>query len=219
MITALPFDSNIFNYPVGKIVVEDKWDEQDFLKTVKDFQLVYIFSSKALDISSPSIQHVDTKVTFQKSLESIEKVNGIESYKSDEFSERLEELAYLSGTFSRFKTDTRLKNGEFQKLYKQWIIKAIESKQVLVGINMEGMITYSLEKEHAKIGLIAVSESHQGLGVGKKLVRAAEYICQLEGAQEMQIPTQESNIPACKLYESLGYHVAEKVYIYHWYKD
>ena len=159
---------------------------------------------------------VDTKVTFQKSLTPIQSNEVIQKYESSIVEKELVELAYLSGTFSRFKTDSRLQNQEFEKLYMLWISSAFEKKQVLVAPEKAGMITYSVENELGRIGLIAVSKKHQGQGWGKKLVQAAECRCQQEGAIEMLIPTQESNIPACKLYQSLGYQRVERLFVYHW---
>ena len=85
-----------------------------------------------------------------------------------------------------------------------------------LGSKQEKGLSFSVEKEMGGIGLIAVSEKHQGQGLGKKLIQAAEYESMQIGAKTMQIPTQENNIPACKLYESLGYQPAERVYVYHY---
>ncbi|RAI85558.1 peptide alpha-N-acetyltransferase [Algoriphagus yeomjeoni] len=84
---------------------------------------------------------------------------------------------------------------------------------------MAGMVTCSVEHEVGKIGLIAVAEKYQGQGWGKKLVKAAEYKCYQAGAKEMLIPTQETNLPACKLYQSLGYTSAQRGHVYHWWKS
>ncbi|WPR77412.1 GNAT family N-acetyltransferase [Algoriphagus sp. NG3] len=158
---------------------------------------------------------MDTKVVFQKELIHPYQQPEIELYK-DGLNNNLEQLAYLSGIHSRFQTDPRLKQGEFQKLYKIWIGKAWETNQVYAAPDLAGMVTVSVELSRGSIGLIAVSEKHQGKGWGKKLVKAAEFECWQEGAREILIPTQESNIPACGLYKSLGYKPSEKTYIYHY---
>ncbi|WP_425639483.1 GNAT family N-acetyltransferase [Algoriphagus yeomjeoni] len=189
------------------------------MEATKDYQLIYLFTKSALEISSPAIQMVDTKITFQKTLTSIEKSEEIQNYENPTLEDELLDLAYLSGEYSRFRIDPRLRQEEFQKLYKLWIQKAWEAKQLLIAPNRAGMVTYTHEKDQGAIGLIAVSEDHQGQGLGKKLVKAAEYKCYQEGAKEMLIPTQESNTPACKLYESLGYTPAELAYVYHWWKS
>ncbi|PZX47653.1 GNAT family N-acetyltransferase [Algoriphagus chordae] len=219
MISTLPFDSNLFNYPVGKTSLGELWDEHEFLEEARDYQLVYIFSETALVITNPAIQLVDTKLTFQKSLEPLSKPIEIQHFECSLLEEELFDLAFLSGKYSRFKTDSRLQNLEFDKLYRLWIKNAFEKNQVIVAPENTGMVTYSIEKELGRIGLIAVSEKCQGQGLGKKLVKAAEFLCLHKGAKYLQIPTQEANIPACRLYTSLGYEPAEKSYVYHWWKS
>ena len=171
-----------------------------------------------MEISIPAIQLVDIKVTFQKSLATLEATGEIQKYENSTLDEELINLAYLSGSYSRFKIDPRLQNHEFEKLYTQWISSAFEKEQVLIAPHQAGMVTYAVKNEQGRIGLIAVSEKYQGKGWGKKLVKAAEYIAKQEGAKEMLIPTQQTNISACKLYQSLGYTPAQQVYVYHWWK-
>lgn len=216
MISNLSFDSNLFNYPVGKATIGEDWDEQQFIEAARAYQLVYLFSETVLEIFDQTIQLVDTKVTFQKSLKLLEKPDAIQSYGSSVLENEIAELAYLSAVSSRFKIDPRLRSDEFRKLYKRWITKAFENKELLVAPQKSGMVSFSVEKELGKIELIAVAEKHQGQGLGKKLVQAAEYAAFQNGAKSMQIPTQEKNIPACRLYESLGYHLVEKVFVYHY---
>lgn len=188
------------------------------MKEAKDFQLIYIFSQSPILFESQDIVHVDTKLTFQKELKQIHGETEVQKWE-EELVPELVDLAFLSGSFSRFKLDNRLKNGEFESLYNIWIQKAWEGKQILSAPELAGMVTVDSEKEMGKIGLIAVSEKHQGKGWGKKLVKAAESKALINGAQFMQIPTQEQNIPACNLYTSLGYSIIDKVYIYHWWKS
>jgi len=177
--------------------------------------LVYLFSKKSLDSSNSKINWVDTKIIFEKKLTHPTEVPEIQVFKG-ELTKELEELSYLSGMYSRFKMDQRFQNEEFEKLYKCWISKALERCEILIAPEMAGMVTFSLEKELGKIGLIAVSEKRQGQGWGKKLVQAVENKFFHSGVNSIQIATQESNIPAMKLYKSLGYYLVEKVFVYHY---
>ncbi|MBN7817532.1 GNAT family N-acetyltransferase [Algoriphagus pacificus] len=217
MISPLPFDSSLFNYPVGKTNQGSDWNEKEFLEEAKDYQLIYIFSQNPVQFESQDIVHVDTKLTFQKELKQIHEETEVQKWEGELVPELID-LAFLSGSFSRFKLDRRLKNKEFENLYNIWIENAWEGKQILSAPDLAGMVTVDTEKEMGKIGLIAVSEKQQGKGWGKKLVKAAESKALSQGAQFIQIPTQEQNIPACNLYTSLGYSLIEKVYVYHWWK-
>ncbi|MEB2777549.1 GNAT family N-acetyltransferase [Algoriphagus sp. D3-2-R+10] len=204
---------------MGKTTRDAGWNEKGFIEAAQEYQLVYLFSETILDISNPSIQKVDTKITFQKSLQPSKRIDEILAYDKMDREKELENLAYLSGKYSRFKLDSRLRAKEFEKLYSRWIIQAVEQKGVLIAPESAGMVTFSVEKEQGRIGLIAVSEKHQGQGLGKKLLQAAEFNAYQLGAREMLIPTQESNIPACKLYESVGYKPIEKIHLYHYWKN
>ncbi|MEN2281281.1 GNAT family N-acetyltransferase [Algoriphagus sp. SE2] len=211
----LPFDSSLFNYPVGKTIITEEWNEDEFIEAAKEFQLVYIFSENPLNILDSRIRLVDTKITLEKKLLDPRGTIDIKPYDGD-LDGDLVSLAYVSGVYSRFKTDTRLKNGEFENLYKTWIAKALEKKEVLLAPDKTGMVTFSVEYDLGKIGLIAVSKENQGQGLGTKLVQAAEYHAFQKGAKKMQISTQASNVHACKFYESLGYQPLGKVWVYHW---
>lgn len=156
-------------------------------------------------------------MTFEKQINNPADIPEILPYQRP-LSKELQELAFESGAHSRYKLDTRLVQEEFEKLYRIWIKKAWESNSVLEAPDLQGMVTYSVEDKAAKVGLIAVSKESQGKGWGKKLMKAAEAKAFSLGATTIEVSTQESNIPACKLYESLGYKLAEKVYIYHWWR-
>ncbi|WP_268035839.1 GNAT family N-acetyltransferase [Algoriphagus sp. PAP.12] len=215
MIKSLPFDSELFGYPVGKWDINQKWDESEFLKNSTRFQLIYIFSKGKLQIQDSSIQLVDTKITLQKEV-------GVTS-NSDEVSQfpkklnpKLETLAYESGIYSRFQTDTRLNSGEFKKLYKVWISEAINNQEVYITPNLEGMITLSFGNNEATIGLLAVAKEHKGMGWGRKLVEAAAYFAKEKGIGYLKVSTQEINFPAMRLYSSVGFKEIEKSFVYHY---
>ncbi|WP_026970257.1 GNAT family N-acetyltransferase [Algoriphagus terrigena] len=219
MITLLPFDSDLFGYPVGKATISGNWDEISFLEEAKAFQLVYVSSESALPVNCNSFRLVDVKVTFAKDLVKTQPRNH-EIYRWEgELIGNLVQLALESGAFSRFKTDPRLVQGEFEKLYRLWIEKAWEKRQIFCSPNLEAMVTVSSEDKLAKIGLLAVNFAHRNQGWGRKLVHAAEHYALLLGVNQIQIPTQQTNFPACNLYQSLGYQLQEQTHLYHWWRD
>src|SRR5690606_14258712 len=169
-------------------------------------------------LNCTDIKWVDTKVTFEKRLINPSEFPEIIEY-TGELTSELEELTYLSGIRSRFRIDTRLKNREFEKLYKIWITKNLQSKSLLTTPKLEGMVTYSAKNNQGSIGLVAVSEGYQGQGWGRKLIQAAEWNTYRLGARHLRIPTQETNIPSCRLYESLGYEIVDRAYVYHFWNN
>jgi len=162
------------------------------------------------------IQFMGEKVTFRKLLSHPNQVGGIQQFNST-LNQQIVSLAIESGKYSRFKKDTRLNQKEFESLYQHWIEKAIDEDIVLTNKSLNAMATLSVEEKEASIGLLSVDEKERGKGLGRQLVLTAENEAILSGAETLFIPTQSHNIPACKLYQSLGYEVAERIYIYHFF--
>lgn len=217
-ISALSFDSNLFGYPVGKIQIQEEWEEKEFLNQAESYQLVYLFSKEPIELRDSRIQLVDTKLTYKKSISESNKIPlDILPY-SGEINEKLLELALDSGVYSRFKVDPRLTQSEFTKLYKLWIKMAWESNAILEAPRLQGMVTYRLVEKSANIGLIAVAKKSQGKGWGKKLIHAAEMYVANQGIRELRVVTQEANSPACNLYESTGFDLRDRVFVYHYWK-
>lgn len=217
MISPLHFDSNLFGYPVGKVIIEADFDEREFCDQAKDFQLIYLFSTVQKDFVSEKIIEVDKKNTFQKNIQKAEIQDDIQSFKGS-LTNKLLQLAFQSGEYSRFKTDPRLSGEEFRSLYKLWISKAIDSNSILTTADQSGMITYSISEDCLHIGLIAVDEIVRGKGIGKKLMHGAEQKAFELGLKTILVPTQEDNLTACRFYESLDYTMKDKIYVYHWWK-
>ena len=216
LLSPLPFDSDLFGYPVGKCQIAGDWDEESFLRQAKDYRLVYIFSKKTLKNNSTCIHLADTKLTFEKGIQELESSDLVIVPYSGELTEPLLNLALASGVFSRFHTDPGFVKGEYGKLYSLWIKNALSQNEVLIADQMSGFVSCSISGEKANIGLIAVDKNQRGKGWGKRLVRAAENFAQKKGAKSMTIGTQEANIPAIALYRSLGYEVVERMYLYHY---
>ena len=215
-ITSLPFDSDLFGYPVGKCQAGESWNQADFLVQAKDFQLVYVFSESPLLANSDLFLLADIKVTFAKALEG----KGVSDPDIQPFTGSLTDsllaLALESGVYSRFKTDPGFRLGEYKKLYCLWIQQALDRQEVLMPKDQAGFVSCSISGEKAQIGLIAVDKSQRGLGWGRRLVHAAESFALNHHARELFIGTQEANTPAVGLYQSLGYELTERIHVYHY---
>jgi ribosomal protein S18 acetylase RimI-like enzyme len=193
--------------------------EEEFLEQAREFKLVYLFSPQEIHVQSQSIQLLDTKITFVKKLgKKQEEEEGIDWYKG-ELSGEIIRRALESGVYSRFKRDPRLVNGEFESLYQRWIKNAWEQKQILASPDAEALVTLDIEGDIAKIGLLAVAPIHQGKGWGKRLVGTVEAKAMEMGANQVLIPTQEANLPACRLYQGMGYSETQREFIYHYWHE
>lgn len=200
---------------MGKCVADKTWNEQDFLMQAEAFRLVYLFSRRPLTLNSDRIQDADIKLTFFKDLNnSVAADPGIVPC-SGLFSDQLFSLSLESGIFSRFATDPNFRDSEFEKLYKIWIQNALDRKEVLIADDFSGFVSCAVSENTAQIGLIAVDKNQRGKGWAKRLMHAAERKALFQGAKNVTVSTQEMNIPAATLYESLGYELSDKTYIYH----
>lgn len=144
----------------------------------------------------------------------------VEPYPRGPASPRLVELAQAAGAFSRFRVDRRIPADRFAEMYRTWIERSTLGELadiVLVALPADtdgegepvGMVTASTSNGAGRIGLIAVDDQARGAGVGSLLIREAHRWMQGRGATRAAVVTQLNNQPACRLYERLGYHLAD----------
>jgi peptide alpha-N-acetyltransferase len=65
------------------------------------------------------------------------------------------------------------------------------------------------------IAMLAVSSEYRGRGVATKLVRMAIDAMIERNADEVVLETEETNIPAMRLYERLGFLRSKKLHRYY----
>jgi len=225
MINKLGWDSDFFGYNIGRLdVYGQPFDEILFKENSLNFHLVYIFSDMELNTTN-AIQLVDIKTVFEKkvNIKLIENDTIVEFDKQYHSYLELEQLAYLSGTYSRFRIDENFKNDEFKKLYKIWLDKSLDFSiafKVYVKIvdgKIAGFVTLKKNSEKtSQIGLISVCDSFQGKGIASELIQKTEFISSQNGFENFQVPTQFENKAALKLYTKNGFEIIEKKYIYHY---
>lgn len=236
-ITILDWDTNFFKKKIGRIE-NSIYNQHDLASinralTKQEVDLAYYSSTNPLsnelhDTDSYSINFVDRKTTYNKVINKNASFNeAISEYQCDHPAQKLIDLSVESGTYSRFKVDTKIDNSKFEELYSLWIINSVNrqlAKSVLVYYIDEiiaGFVTLGEKNEKADIGIIAVDAQFRGKGIGKSLMLSAERrFADNTANTEIQVVTQGENIPACKLYESCGYEVNKVEYFYHlWKKD
>lgn len=220
------WDSDFFEYPVGKIFVSEPLDSSGYSSLIEQsrlFRLVYIFAQEPIEILQPHL--ADIKTVFKVELkESIEPIHGIIEFDAGLHSyEALEALAFTSGEYSRFKLDGNFKSNEFEKLYKTWILKSLSKElanHIFIKVsedgNIMGFITLKFNDEkEAEFGLLAVSSDYRGQGLGRLLINHCKYVTLSSGRNSIIVPTQWENEPAKKLYENSGFSIIQKTYTYH----
>lgn len=225
MIKRLDWDSTFFGIEVGELFTDY---QIDMLETEK-FDLLYLKSArdKELNLQHFSNNFTETKVVFAKEIIENKRNNqNIFSVKKIDFQiEKIYELAYESGKYSRFFLDTNFKSNKFKELYRKWVDNSITNNfatAVLVYVENHqtiGFVSYKVDYENATIGLIAVCPTQQGKGIGKKLLQFVENELFQNHIKTLHIPTQESNLGACNFYKKQGYTIKEKLVIKHYWKS
>jgi dTDP-4-amino-4,6-dideoxy-D-galactose acyltransferase len=222
MIKELNWDSEFFNYKIGE------WNAEGNLNAdPATFDLVYVKSKDPIAHQLTGFRPVfsETRVIFAKQLTGQPAVSkNVRSVTEQDDINRLYQLAYESGKYSRFKLDERFGKEKFELLYRAWVDNSLSHRfadDVIVYTEDSLIIGFASYKKHAgfaEIGLIAVAPGHQGKGIGKKLLYYIESVLISKGVIDLRIPTQLENNPACAFYSKLEYKIVETIYIKHYWK-
>ncbi len=232
-IRILDWDTGFFGYKTAMVTVNNisvnDLEEITLRLTKLGVKLAYLFVSPEDSVSiellsSSGIFLADEKVTFTISAGKDAKLPSsanIYPYDSQNISGKLVELTLQSGIYSRFRVDTRFINGEYERLYTEWIKKSVNKKiadEVLVYREQNdifGFITLAMHGDTGSIGLIAVDESQRGKAVGKKLINAGLDFFRNHNMENVDVVTQKANTVACRFYETCGFGIKSTVNIYH----
>lgn len=137
--------------------------------------------------------------------------------------ETLRQIARISYTGSRFFVDPHFPRERCEALYDVWITRSCTedyADHVLVAVQNGlpvGYITCHLPQGDApaRIGLVGVAASAQGLGLGRELVLGALAWFQAHGVEYVSVVTQGSNISAQRLYQRAGFRTSAVSLWYH----
>jgi dTDP-4-amino-4,6-dideoxy-D-galactose acyltransferase len=219
------WDTKFYGYQVGKITIEDQFTESDLAllrEKSKAYKVVYVFSSSPVSLLEPFIK--DVKVMFEKHLSEplipesdlVEFNSAIHSY------DQLEAIALKTGVFSRFKLDKNFNQGEYEKLYSEWIKKSVQKIIAdhifikLIENRIVGFISMRYTGQNmAEIELVAVADEYRGKGLARKFINHCDAFTLQSGRSTITVPTQEFNEPAMNLYLKTGFNIKNKTYTYH----
>jgi len=95
-----------------------------------------------------------------------------------------------------------------RRSFKHWIMT--ENRALLVATTANEVAGYILIIYHpgtrlARVYSLAVGHHHRGTGIARKLMTAGEQAANEDGRLYLRLEVSVDNIPAIKLYESLGY--------------
>lgn len=213
MIKLLTWDSSFFGYKIGE---SREMPSQEEVKAGQ-YDLVYVRSTHKLNTSA----FCDHRVQFKKAAPKSVSQQSLKSLLGSKITPELLKLAEDAGIYSRFKLDPGFQNNEFKKLYHEWLLKSLSGEmanEVFAHYSegsLTGFVTVKLKENAAHIGLIAVSESARGQGVGLKLINAVEDFAYSKGMKTIHVPTQNNNEAACSFYKKCGFSLESEEYVYH----
>jgi len=223
-IKRLDWDSNFFGFEVGEI------DGVSNFSDVEKFDLIVVKQTHNEPVKIQNFKNTfqETKVIFNKHLTSnysFAEDSFIIDYDDQPIDKKLlYSLAFESGKYSRFKLDIHLED-KFKLIYSKWVDNSLNKEfadkvfYFKILNEVVGFVTVKDNKEYSTIGLIAVSENHQGKGIGKKMLLKIEEYCMSNNIFELRIPTQKENLPACRFYNKMGYKVIQETILKHYWKN
>jgi len=231
------FDKKVFGFDCGRIEylifsesLEKNFQEKfvkEILKENKEKQFIDIgidardiFLAKILkkigfqEIKNHRFYYKKLADNFKKNLAKPEIL--VRSKKKEDLP-ILKRLAGLSFIYSRFYWDRNFKKRVVKKFYEKWLLNSFKDEKnhrLLVATLNKQIVGFLdckvLKINKRKIGiidLIAVDKHYQGKGVGKSLLLTGFNYFQKRKIKEVYAETEEDNLSAQKLYESLGMKV------------
>jgi len=224
----LAWDSDFFKKKIGRVSIGNSDNLENILKRAKDtnYQLIYVFDNEQFNVENKVLKQyngklVDRKVHYHRWITELSPFSEqIENYTGN-LTEELENLAYMSGAFSRFKLDKNFAEGDFYRMYKIWIAKSLDGQfadntfVVRESGKIKGIVTLKIDDTKGHIVMIAVSPDAQGKGYGKALINTCENKLLRNGISTLEVPTQLDNIQACKFYEKCDFRIREIINVYH----
>lgn len=227
-INTLDWDSRFFGLRIGRAELQTPADaaalQKQHTELKQQYDLLYVFDTVKVGFAAAGAQIVDEKILYAKQCEPRQTSQEVSLYQNDTPSDELYHLALISGGYSRFRLDTHLPKGSYERLYRRWIENACPAtgtnKQIFVYSDAhgqtKGMLTIDFHDIVGHIGLVAVDTDAHHIGIGSQLMSAAEDYLLERGVKTLEVPTQKANINACRWYEKNGFAIQSEIPIYHW---
>lgn len=136
----------------------------------------------------------------------------------------LKQLLKISGSVfavTRYYHDPIIPKNKADKVYQKWVTNSLNeksSKMVLVWEENKKILGLTTLDKKGQIILVGVSEKAWGKGIGRELIKGALNKFRELKRERVVVETQITNIPALRLYQSLGFKVIDSFLTYRWYR-
>jgi ribosomal protein S18 acetylase RimI-like enzyme len=133
----------------------------------------------------------------------------------------IEALSRAAHHDTRFFKDANFPADRAADLYAEWIRRDFRVHRIFVvpGVadGIAGYITCQADAapDVGRIGLVAVAEAERRRGLGRVLVEGALHWFHRTGCKEARVVTHAANVPAQRVYQSLGFRTAETSATFH----
>ena len=226
-------------------LIRDKWLEkifnrkcynsynENFVKLFRNYERSFIFLKTKKPIYKKylvdeNLKYVGRNFTFKKKIRTnIKYISSKDiTYKSSlnkNEKKNITEIAYKNFKTSRFHLDKRLSQKKSDLIRKQWMLdhfQGLRGEKIFVQFykkKISGFCLIKSEKDDvARIDLICIDKKFTNKGLAKDLTKYSLFSLKKLNKKEIIVSTQERNLPAVKLYNSLKFSIKNIYYLYHY---
>lgn len=230
--TILDWDSEVFGFPVAKIIPE-KLDTEKLGGILSDLKksnvsLAYWAFDKGYANSQIAAESMHGFLTGIKiiyvadlaviSPAFISPAIHLKKYTGNGTNTDLINMTLQGAISSRFHIDPKITRKQYEYIHKIWIDNSIKNNTIFVVEEDDrfiGFVSLNEKNKRGNIDFIVVERSLCGRGFGRTLMQNAHRWFISRGFKTVQAVTQKENMTACRMYEKFGYQIEKEEYFYH----
>lgn len=164
---------------------------------------------------------IEKLVTLERAPSPMAHATGSARFAREQDVDDVTALAGRAFQLDRFRSDSELGPAIASRLKQEWAANFFSGKRgdwMVVTENQDRVIGFLLLFRDTNglivIDLIACADEHRGKGLARDMIRFAAKQCAGDRLG-FKVGTQQTNTPALKLYESLGFHRTLEKYTFH----
>jgi dTDP-4-amino-4,6-dideoxy-D-galactose acyltransferase len=216
----LPWDSEFFGFPIGRIGNLDRPNSLPHSLGRADAEgiqcLYYLVPADRVSELHEALRHgfkpYDIRVELERSLDELTAPEPPAGVREAELADEpvVAALAAQTITATRFSLDDHFPRDRVPLLYAQWVRRGLRSGQarrVLIAEPAAGFLVCGLDERNTtgSIELIGVAPDFTRRGISRGLMHKAHAIMGEAGCDRARVVTQGCNVAAQRLYQSCGY--------------
>jgi len=229
----LPWDSEHFGLPIGRVV--DGADPERATEWAREHGVHGLYLLAELQNAAELRAAItagflltDVRLTLERSIGPEDARDGSAPLRAIEVEDlpALLDVADSAHSDSRFYADPRFDRSRVAALYREWLRASVQTPfadwafTAVQDGEPVGYITGRQESEGvASIGLLGVSESARGRGLGVQLIERVINQAASAGCTRVTVVTQGGNIAAQRLYQRAGFRTMRAQAWFHWWAE